>query len=155
MSDAPDRPVGDVLVGSFVSFVAGYVAAFVLALLVFGVWRRNAGASDENLLENAAMAGYMLFVTAVPAAAGFALVTSPWRSWRSLPTRLRVWLGVGGGVAAYVAQATGIATLLLFIPLPGGFGAIGAGFRIILPGLVAGLAVLALVSLLRRAQRSG
>ena len=155
MPEVADRPAGDVLVGSFVAFVAGYVAAFVLSVLVFGIWRRNAGAPEENLLENAATAGYMLFVTAVPAAAGFALVTSPWRSWRSLPTRRRVWLGVAGGVAAYLAQATGVATLLLFLPLPGGFGAIAAAFRIILPGLLTGLAVLALVSFLRRTQRSG
>jgi hypothetical protein len=43
-----------VLVASFVGFVGGLAAAFVLAFLVFGIWRRTAGAPDENIAENVA-----------------------------------------------------------------------------------------------------
>jgi hypothetical protein len=139
-----------VLVASFVGFVAGFAAASALAFAALGIWRRNAGAPGEPFAENAAMAGYMLVVTGIPAAAGFALVTSPWRVWRSAPTRNRIWLSAAGGLAAYLAQLTGIAWLLLHVPLPGGSGPIGAAFRLFLPGIVAGLAAVALVSLFLR-----
>jgi magnesium-transporting ATPase (P-type) len=157
MSVAPDRPAGDVFVRSFVGFVAGYVAAFALAFFVFGIWRRNADAPDENFTENAAMAAYMLFVTAVPAAAAFALVTCPWRSWRSLRAGHGTWLSVAAALATCVAQLTGLASVLMFLPLPRGFGAIMAAIRLILPGVAAGLVSLAVASLLPRtpAERPG
>lgn len=44
MEIAPDRSMGAVLVRAFLFFCAGFIAAYALAFLVFGIWRRNGGA---------------------------------------------------------------------------------------------------------------
>ena len=135
--------MGAVLVRCFLSFGTGYLAAFALAFIVFGAWRQGGGAPGQSLLEAAALAAYALFVTAAPAAFGFGIATSPWTWWRDLPTRRVAWLSATAGVATYVAQLTGLAVFLFWIPLPSGLGAVGSALRLLLPGLAAGLVALA------------
>jgi hypothetical protein len=93
----------------------------------------------------------MLFVTAVPAAGGFAIVTSPWPSWRNLGGSRVAWVSVLGGVVAYFVQLTGLAGILLLIPVPAGFGALGAALRLLFPGIAVGLLALVGAWLLGRA----
>jgi hypothetical protein len=139
------------LVRAFLFFAGGFVGAYAASVLVFGIWRRNVSAPDGSFLEDAAMGAYVLLVTAVPAAFGFAIVTSPWTAWRNLRPRRSAWISVAGGVLTCLGQVTGLAWLLLLIPLPGGFGAVGAALRLLLPGIAAGAAAVAVVWLLRLA----
>src|SRR6476646_4420203 len=112
MLQQPDRSLGGVLVRGFLFFAVAYVAAFAAAWAVAGVWRANASIRDGSSLETAAYAAYVLFVTAVPTAFGFALVTSVWPFFRALSARQVAWLAAGGGIATYLAQATGVVWLL-------------------------------------------
>jgi hypothetical protein len=154
VSVPPDRSMGAVLVRAFLFFAAGFVLAYAVSSLAFGVWRRNAGAANESLLENAAVTAYMLLVTAVPTAFGFAIVTSPWPRFRELRPAHVAWLAVAAGVVTYAAQLTGLVAVLYFIPVPAGFGPIGAAIRLLLPGIAAGGIALAAARLLRLAPAS-
>jgi len=148
-SPPPDRPMGAVLVRAFLFFAAGFLAAFVVTFVVFRIGRRESGAVERSLLDDAAVAAYVLLVTAVPAAAGFAIVTSPWPSWRSLSGARAGWLSAAGGVLTYAAHWTGLADVVLRIPLPA--GPLSASLRVLLPGLAVGVLALAAVRLLRLA----
>ena len=141
--DTTDRSMGAVLVRCFLFFGAGYLAAFALAFVAFGAWRQGGRAPGQGLLEAAALAAYALFVTAAPAAFGFGIATSPWIWWRELPTPRVAWLSTAAGVVTYVAQLTGLAVILFWIPLPSGLGAVGSALRLLVPGLAAGLVTLA------------
>ena len=145
--------MGAVMVRAFLFFSAGFIAAYALAFLAFGIWRGNAGAGVPNgsFLENAAIASYVLLVTTVPAAFGFAIVTSPWLVFRNLEQARVAWLALAGGVATYLAQLTGIVAVLFRIPLPAWLGPINAALRLLFPGMAVGLIVLAAVRITRRA----
>jgi hypothetical protein len=138
----PDRSMGAILVRAFLFFSIGFVAVYALSYTIFGIWRPGRVASNGTLLENAAIAAYLFLVTAIPAAFGFAVVTSPWAAFRDLPPRRVAWLSAAGGVATYAAQLTGVAGFLYFIPLPGALGPIGTALRMLFPGMAAGIAAL-------------
>ena len=138
---------------SFCFFAAGYLGAFVLALLLFHVGRKNPAAPDEPLAENLALGAYMLFVMGAPPAGAFAIVTSPWPAWtRARPIHV-AWLSIAAGFATYAAQLTGEVNLLMFIPLPAGLGWLAAALRVLLPGIAAGLVALAVAYLIRLSRR--
>jgi len=143
--------MGAVLVRAFLFFAAGFVVSYLVSVLVFGVWGKRAGAPTENLLESAALTAYMLLVTAVPTAFGFAIVTSPWPWFRELRLAHVAWLAAAAGVATYVAQLTGLVAVFFFVPVPAGFGPIGAAIRLLLPGFAAGALALVAAKLLRLA----
>ncbi|HEY4231361.1 MAG TPA: hypothetical protein VGO79_14420 [Thermoanaerobaculia bacterium] len=141
----PDRSLGAVLVRAFLFCSAGYVAVYALGYTFAGVWRGGGAAPGGSLLGSAAIAAYVFLVTAVPAAFGFALVTSPWSAFRDLSPRAVAGISAAGGVVACLAQLTGLAAWLYWIPLPGFLGPIGAALRMLLPGMAVG--VVALVAL--------
>lgn len=143
--------MGAVLVRAFLFFAAGFVLAYAVSALAFGVWRQKGAAANESILENAAVLAYMLLLTAVPTAFGFAIVTSPWPWFRELRPAHVAWLAAAAGVATYLAQLTGLVAVLFFIPVPGGFGPIGAAIRLLLPGFAAGALALVVAKLLRLA----
>ncbi|HEY2796559.1 MAG TPA: hypothetical protein VGK26_01605 [Thermoanaerobaculia bacterium] len=145
----PDRSMGAVLVRAFLFFSAGFVGVFVLAYAVLGIWRGGGASANGSVLGDAAIAAYVFLVTAIPAAFGFAIVVSPWPAFRDQALRRVAWLSAAGGVATYLAQATGVAGWLYWIPIPGAAGPIGAAFRVLLPGAAVGLLALAAASLLR------
>jgi len=149
MEIAPDRSMGAVLVRAFLFFSAAFIAVFAAAFFLLGVWRQNAGAPNESVLESAALAAYTLLVTAVPAAFGFAIVTSPWSLFRELRSAAVAWLSAVGGAATSVVQLTGLAGVFFWVPLPG--GPIGAAFRLLLPGAAAGALALLAARFLRPA----
>jgi hypothetical protein len=141
--------MGAVLVRAFLFFAAGFIAAYAVSFAAFGLWRGSPGTAGEGLLGNAALAAYVLLVTAVPAAFGFAIVTSPWTSFRELRPAHVAGLAAAAGVAIYVAQVTGAVAVLFWIPLPAALGPIGAALRLLFPGAAAGLLALAAARLLR------
>jgi hypothetical protein len=124
-------------------YVAGFGAAVVLAFFLLGAGRERANAPDENRWANAVMAAYMLAVTALPGAAGFAAVACASRSWRELRAGAASPIAAGCGALGYVAWLTGLGALTgLAIPFP--LGALGVALRLVLPGaLLGGLALLA------------
>ena len=124
-------------------YVAGFAAAVVLAFFLLGAGRERAHAPDENRWANAVMAAYMLAVTALPGAAGFAAVACASRSWRELRARVVAPIAAACGALGYAAWLTGLGALAgLAIPFP--LGALGIALRLILPGaLLGGLALLA------------
>lgn len=143
--------MGAVLVRAFLYFAAAFVAIYALSFLVFGIWRKSPAAPGAGFLETAALAAYVLMVTAVPAAFGFAIVTSPWPAFRNLAPSRVAWLSAAGGAATYLARLTGIDAVLFRIPLPGGLGPIGAALRLLLPGIASGVLMLGAALLLRLA----
>jgi hypothetical protein len=144
-----------VLVRAFLFFLAGHVAAYALAYTVLGIWRGNGASPSGGLFGNAAIAAYVFLVTAVPAAFGFALVTSPWPAFRDQSPGRVAWISAAGGGVACLAQLTGVATtltLILFvIPTPGALAPIGAALRMLVPGMAVGAVALLAARLLRRA----
>jgi len=141
----PDRSISSVLVRAFLFAAVGYLLVYAVGYTVVGIWRRSGGSPNGGLLGNAALAAYVFLVTAVPAAFGFAVVTSPWPSFRDLSPRVVALVSAAGGAATCLAQVTGIAGWLNWIPLPGVVGPIGAALRTLLPGIAVG--VVALVGL--------
>ncbi len=138
-----------VLVRAFLFGAVGYVVTYALAYGVLGIWRGGGASPNGTLLGNAAIAAYVLLVTAVPAAFGFALVTSPWPAFRDQSPGRVAWMSAAGGAAACLAQLTGIAGLLYWIPLPAALGPIGAALRLLVPGMAVGVAALLAARLLR------
>jgi hypothetical protein len=148
----PDRSMGAVLVRAFLFFSIGFVAAYMVSAFVFGIWRKGGAAANGTLIENAAFTAYVLLVTAVPAAFGFAVVTSPWPAFRELSSRAVAWISGAGGVATYFAQLTGVAAVLYVVPLPAALGPIGAALRMLLPGMGAGAAAMFAIAFVRAAR---
>jgi hypothetical protein len=119
-------------------FVTGFALAAVIAFVVFGAGHRAAGVADENPAESLAVAFYLLGVTSIPSAAGFAAVTSPSKRWRELPARRALSIAAAGGFVCYAALLTGIAGISAVVaPFP--LGAIGAAIRLVVPGALLGL----------------
>ena len=145
----PDRSMSAVLVRAFLFSAVGYVVTYALAYGVLGIWRGGGGSPNGTLLGNAAIAAYVLLVTAVPAAFGFALVTSPWPVFRDQSPGRVAWISAAGGAAACLAQLSGIAGLLYGIPLPAALGPIGAALRLLVPGMAVGVVALLAARLLR------
>ena len=139
----PDRSLSAVLVRAFLFCSAGYVVVYALGYTFAGLWRGGGASPGGTLLGNAAIAAYVFLVTAIPAAFGFAVVTSPWSAFRDLSPRAVAGISAAGGVAAGLAQLTGLAGLLSWVPLPGFLGPIGAALRMLLPGLAVGIVALA------------
>jgi hypothetical protein len=148
-----DRSMSAVLVRAFLFGAVGYVVTYALAYTVLGIWRGGGASAGGGLFGNAAIAAYVLLVTAVPAAFGFAIVTSPWPAFRDQSPGRVAWMSAAGGAAACLAQLTGVAgtlTLILFvIPMPGALAPIGAALRMIVPGIAVGVVALVAARLLR------
>ena len=143
--------MGALLVRSFLFFAAGYLAAFLLAVLLFHVGRKQAVAADARFVDELYLGAYMLFVMGAPPAGAFAIVTSPWPAWRHARPIAAAWLSIAAGFVTYGAQLTGAVNALMFLPLPPGFVWLAAALRVLLPGIAAGLLALAIVSLWMRA----
>ena len=139
----PDRSLGAVLVRAFLFCSTGYVVVYALGYTFAGLWRGGGASPGGGLVGNAAIAAYVFLVTAIPAAFGFAVATSPWSAFRDLSPRAVAGISVAGGVAACLAQVTGLAAWLYWIPLPGFLGPIGAALRMLLPGVAVGVVTLA------------
>lgn len=132
-------------------YLAGFAAGAVLAAVLLGVGRPRAGASDENAAGNLAMAAWIVGITSVPAAIGFAAVACAARSWRELPARAAVPIAAACGALGYLGWLTGIGVAAgLVVPFP--FGALGTSLRLVLPGALLGaLAAVAAIALRPRA----
>jgi hypothetical protein len=139
----PDRSMGAVLVRAFLFCSAGDVVVYALGYTLAGIWRGGGSSGGGGFLGNAAIAAYVFLVTAIPAAFGFALVTSPWTAFRDLSPRGVAGISATAGVVAGLAQLTGLAGWLYGIPLPGFLGPIGAALRMLLPGMAVGVVALA------------
>ena len=151
----PPEPMGTVFLRSFFVFVAGYLGAFALALLIFHLGRRDPASSRETDPGEIAWWAYLLFVMGAPPAGAFAIVTSPWAAWtRARRTRV-AWLSIAAGFATYAAQLTGAVNLLALIPLPAGFGWLAAALRVLLPGVATGLAAVAIAHFTSPAGKTG
>ena len=126
---------------SVIGFVVGFVFAAVIAIAVFGVGRR-ATDEDESPAGSLAMAAYLLAVTSLPAAAGFAAVTCVSKSWRAFPARRVFGIAAACGFLGYAALLTGVTnTAGVIVPFP--LGALGTALRLIVPGALLGLLALA------------
>jgi len=143
--------MGVLLARSFLFFAAGYLAAFLLAVLLFHVGRRQAVAADTRFVDELYLAATMLFVMGAPPAGAFAIVTSPWPAWGNARPIPVAWLSAAAGFVTYGAQLTGAVDALMFLPLPPGPLWLAAALRVLLPGIAAGLVALAIVSLSLRA----
>jgi hypothetical protein len=122
-------------------FVAGFALAAAIAFVVFGAGRRGASAPDEDVAENLATAAYLLLVTSLPAAAGFAAVACASRAWRELRPSTAMWIGLACGFLGYAAVLTGLGGLTgRVLPFP--LGALGAALRLVVPGALLGLLAL-------------
>jgi len=122
-------------------YLAGFVAGAALAALLLGAERQRAGAPDENFIENAAMAAWILGVTMLPAAAGFAAVTCVSRGWRGLRALTAAAIASLCGALGYLAYLTGLGAFAgLVVPFP--LGALGVALRLVLPGALLGLLAL-------------
>jgi hypothetical protein len=124
-------------VRSALLYLAGFAAAAVLAAVLLGAGRPRANALDENRGENLAMAAWIVGITSVPAAVGFAAVACASRSWRELSARAAVPIAAACGALGYVGWLTGIGVAAGFaIPFP--FGGLGTSLRLVLPGALLG-----------------
>jgi|SRR5690348_3845534 len=122
-------------------FLAGFVLAAAATIAVLGAGHRGSGA-DESAAESLATATYLLVVTSLPPAAGFAAVTCGSKRWRELAPRAAVAIAAACGFLCYAAELTGLAGLSAVVaPFP--LGAIGAAIRLVVPGVVLGLLALA------------
>jgi len=132
---------GVIFVRSAGFYLAGFGAAAVLSFFLLGVERRGAGAANENLGENAAMAAYMFAATSLPAAAGFSAVACLSRGWRSLRPAVAGAIAAACGALGYLAYLTGLGGAAGFFAIPGGLGLGLAGIvlRLVLPGAVLGV----------------
>jgi len=130
---------GVIFVRSAGFYLAGFGAAAVLSFFLLGVERRGAGAANEKLGENAAMAAYMFAATSLPAAAGFSAVACLSRGWRSLRPAVAGAIAAACGALGYLAYLTGLGAAAGFSAIPGGLGAAGIVVRLVLPGAVLGV----------------
>jgi hypothetical protein len=134
-------------VRSAVFYLAGFAVAAVLAALLLGVGRPRS-ASARSTLDDAATAAWMLGVTSLPAAAGFAAVACVSRGWRSLRARIVAPVAAACGALGYAVWLTGIGVAAGFVvPFP--LGALGMALRLVLPGAVLGAAALGAARVLR------
>jgi len=148
---APDRSLSAVLVRAFLFCAAAYIASFALASLVLGMGRGGGDAAGPSLLERATWTAYLLLVSAVPAAFGFAVATSIFPSFRALAPSRVAGIAAAGGVAVWLLQTTGLAGFLYWIPLPLP-GPIGAAVRMLLPGIAVGAAAIFVIAFVRAAR---
>ena len=126
---------------SAIGFVVGFAFAAVIAIAVFGVGR-HATDEDESPAGSLAMAVYLLGVTSLPAAAGFAAVTCVSKTWRALPARSVLGIAAACGFLSYAALLTGVANVAApIVPFP--LGSLGTALRLIAPGALLGLLALA------------
>ena len=137
-------------VRSALFYLAGFGAAAVLAAVLLGAGRQGAGAPDENVAENLAMGAWILGVTSLPAAGGFAAVACASRAWRALRVRAALPLAAACGALGYVGWLTGIGVAAgLVVPFP--LGALGAALRLVLPGALLGVLAIGAAAALRSA----
>lgn len=135
-------------VRSALLYLAGFAAAAVLAAILLGAGRPPRGAPEENGIDDFAMAAWILGVTSVPAAVGFAAVACAARSWRDLAARAAVPIAAACGALGYLGWLTGIGVAAtLAIPFP--FGALGTSLRLVLPGALLGAAAAGAAIVLR------
>jgi hypothetical protein len=146
-----DDSLSAVLVRAFLFCAAAYIASFALASLLVGMGRGGADAAGAGVLERATWTAYLLLVSAVPAAFGFALVTSVFPAFRALSPARVAWIAAAGGVVVYVVQTTGLGGFLYWIPLPLP-GRIGAAVRLLLPGIAVGAAAVFAIAFARAAR---
>jgi hypothetical protein len=127
---------------SAAGFVAGFVASAVATIVVFGSGRGGAAPSGDPAAGSLAMAAYLILMTSLPAAAGFASVTCVSRRWRELSGRMLVGIAAACGFLCYAALLTGLVGFPAVVaPFP--LGAVGAAIRLIAPGVALGLLALA------------
>jgi hypothetical protein len=139
-------------VRSVLFYLAGFAAAAVLAALLLGAGRQRAGAADENFAENLAMGAWILGVTSLPAAAGFAAVACASRAWRALRVRMALPVAAACGALGYAGWLTGVGVAAgLVVPFP--LGALGAALRLVLPGALLGLLAIGAAALRPAAER--
>jgi hypothetical protein len=130
---------------SAVLYVAGFAAMAVLLLVFLGTWR----SPMEDVRESLSMAGYMLAVTAVPAAVGFGLATSWSKTWRVQSRAMRRSLSLAAGALTQLLYLTGLALLPGNLLFPRDFGMWTIGFKLLLPGILVGLFELGIARLLQ------
>ena len=136
---------------SAVFYLAGFALATVLAALLLGVGRPRS-APPESTLDDAATAAWLLGVTSLPAAMGFAAVVCVSRGWRALRARIAAPIAAACGVLGYAGLLTGIGVGAgLVVPFP--LGALGMALRLVLPGAVLGAAALGAAHALRLVPR--
>jgi hypothetical protein len=128
-------------------YLCGFAGAAVLAAFLLGVGRPRTAPPDAAL-DNAAMAAWMLAITSLPAAGGFAAVACVARAWRSLRARAVAPISAACGALGYVGWLTGLGVAAGFaIPFP--LGALGAALRLVLPGALLGAAALGVARAMR------
>jgi hypothetical protein len=130
---------------SAVLYAAGFAAASVLLFVFLGVWR----SPEVTLRDNLAMAGYMLAVTAIPAAIGFGLATYWSKAWRSQRLALLAVLSLAGGALTEFLFLTGLALLPGNLLLPRSGGMVLVALKLLLPGVLVGFLELGVARLLR------
>jgi len=119
-------------------YLCGFAAAAVLAALLLGVGRPRT-APPGTALDDAATAAWMLVISSLPGAAGFAAVACASRAWRALKATTVAAIAAASGALGYAGWLTGLGVAAGFaIPFP--LGALGAALRLVVPGALLGAA---------------
>jgi len=126
-------------------FAAGFASVALLLFVLAGLWR----APQETMRATVAMMGYMLMISAIPAAVGYGLATSWSKTWRAQGMGLLASLSVGGGALTQLLHLSGLALLPGNLLFPRGVGVLALLLKFLLPGALVGFLELGLASLLR------
>jgi hypothetical protein len=146
-------------VAAATGFVAGYTVFSALGIAVAVAGRAPTGDSTRALLEQFAMTAYFVVLHGSLSAIVFAAIAAFCRRWRQLGTRAAFLWGAVAGMAGGAIYWSGLAgSVLKFLSV-----ALGAGpsdwirpaiwFVTLLPGILAGLAVVLWSTALRPTEK--
>lgn len=130
-------------------FAIAFIATGCITFALFALNQDHRVEPSKTGGADVAIASYLLFVGALPAALGFALVTTASHTFRDPRFNRRVLVSAVAGALSYLAQLSGLAHVVAYYAVPHDLGVLTVALYLLFPGLVAGLLALAFIRTFR------